>query len=184
MNFYGYCGGNPINYVDPSGHFAISLVLLGKAMFATCAVGIVNKNRKTITTSSFRMEKASNRELIRTMVKLYIKSIGKLKTKPKYRSTTEKHHIVAQTDRRAKKSRAYLKKLKIKVDNPVNVISLKTGLHRRIHTDSYHQYVRNKVGESYLKSRGKQLKKRQKAMVGTIKKIRGLLWTMNKAARF
>ena len=34
LNFYGYCGGNPINYVDPSGHFYVRRWMIAKPINA------------------------------------------------------------------------------------------------------------------------------------------------------
>ena len=29
LNLYAYCGNNPVNYYDPSGHFVITALLVG-----------------------------------------------------------------------------------------------------------------------------------------------------------
>ena len=37
---YAYCGGNPINYVDPSGHFVVAIPLV-EYYFISAVVSIV-----------------------------------------------------------------------------------------------------------------------------------------------
>ena len=32
LNLYAYCNNNPVNYADPSGHFAISAIIGGIAL--------------------------------------------------------------------------------------------------------------------------------------------------------
>lgn len=48
-NLYGYCGGNPVGYTDPSGHEAISATLLG--MTVAELIGILVKSIMVIATA-------------------------------------------------------------------------------------------------------------------------------------
>ena len=194
LNFYGYCGGNPINYVDPSGHFAISIVVFGKLIIATGIVGVIYQNRKSIErgfkalahsiSNRYRRETLRSKTLIHSFVSAYIKSITKVRVRPKYRSSYENHHIVAKKAHRVKKSKEYLRKVGIGINSYRNIVRIKTGLHRRLHTKAYYEYVNLMVGTTYKANKYNRPSVRKSAMEGTLQRIKKLLSLLSEKSPF
>jgi len=70
--------------------------------------------------------------------------------KTSYRSDEELHHIVAHTSKRAIISQGILADLDIGINSEENTVLLKTGLHRRLHTNAYYLYVEFMIISAYL----------------------------------
>ena len=71
------------------------------------------------------------------------KSFARAKT-ANYNSEREDHHIVAENATKAAPARAILEEvLPGGVENPINHIYIKTGLHRRIHRNIYYEDIVN-----------------------------------------
>ena len=66
-----------------------------------------------------------------------------------YRSDYEIHHVVAMHAAAAAPARRILEKVGINVDSGVNKISLKTSLHRRLHTRVYYKWVNYIITKAY-----------------------------------
>lgn len=56
---YIYCANNPVIYVDPSGHFAIPLLWVGKVILAAAASVVIGG----ITTQSNKLKKIKFKKL-------------------------------------------------------------------------------------------------------------------------
>ena len=167
-NLYAYCLNNPVNYYDPTGEFAITILaiagvtLLWGVTTAVCiyavntpqfqegwknlCMGISNgmqtlveqhKRNTVVLASKFN-------EVTQTVAK----SFEKAKTK-QYRVPTEVHHIVAQSAPKAYLARGILTDVGISVNSLFNLVPLKTGLHRRLHTDIYYGYVNAVISAAY-----------------------------------
>jgi len=61
------------------------------------------------------------------------------------------HHIVAQTARKAQLARDVLKRVGIGVNHKRNLVSIKTGLHRRLHTNKYYETINDIMNSAYSK---------------------------------
>ncbi|MEY9975693.1 AHH domain-containing protein [Lysinibacillus sp. RC79] len=97
-------------------------------------------------------------------------SFAKVKVKPKYKSKTEIHHIVAQTAPLAQAARNIIKNVDIKINDKINLIELKTGLHRRLHTKLYYGAINVLMESSYsTKKKKNDNLKSVKAMYNLIK---------------
>ena len=75
-----------------------------------------------------------------------------MKSRPKYRSNYEIHHIVFIAQKAKKKAqfaRGILKNVGITVNDSINLISIKTGLHRRMHTNVTIPQSNTLMGNAY-----------------------------------
>ena len=93
--------------------------------------------------------------------------------KPFYRSDEELHHIVAQKSKKEKISQDILADLDIKINSDENTVWLKTGVHRRLHTNAYYLYVDFMIISAYLSAPPgdkEQQKTNVKQALETIKK--------------
>lgn len=63
-------------------------------------------------------------------------AIAKARSSRRYRGT-EDHHIVAQSDRRAKNSRTMIQGYLIFTWHPVNIVTISKTLHKHLHTNAY-----------------------------------------------
>lgn len=86
-----------------------------------------------------------------------------IRTLPNYRTPTEVHHIVAQAAINAKPARDIINKVLSPqgVQHPNNLIAIKTGVHRRLHTNVYYNLVNNIIQKAYNKASGNLLKQKQ-----------------------
>lgn len=79
-------------------------------------------------------------------------------------------------------ARGFLKKVNISVNDEINLIFLKTGLHRRLHTNQYYSFVNGSIKSSY--DRGKNYTQRKKNVENELKKIGTWLKSINLVAPF
>ena len=75
-------------------------------------------------------------EFIGYLTNVISEAVAKAKRSRQYRGT-EVHHIVAQTDRRAKYSRQVINSYLIFVWHPVNLVTISKTLHKHLHTNAY-----------------------------------------------
>ncbi|MFD1737527.1 AHH domain-containing protein [Bacillus salitolerans] len=102
--------------------------------------------------------------------------------KPRYKSSTEVHHIIAQTAVGALPSRRILSNIGLNVEIEENKVSLKTGFHRRLHTTSYYTAVNSIMGKVYKPSLSKA--KNQQRIKASLNVIKAFLKGQNVFARF
>jgi len=81
-------------------------------------------------------------------------SFAKVGTQPNYRSQGEWHHLVAQAAPNAQLARNILSSVGIGIHDPINMIYIKTGLHRRLHTDGYYGWANSVVISAYFSAGG------------------------------
>lgn len=144
-NLYTYCDNSPVNRIDFSGMAALVIagVTLSVGQFAAivttlvfiCAYVFDPKVRDGIN------------QLIYDVLTMLVNAIGYLvnviseavstsKARRQYKGT-EKHHIVAQTDRRATYSRAKITEFFIFTWHPANIVTISKTLHKHLHTNAY-----------------------------------------------
>lgn len=177
-NLFTYCYNNPINIVDYNGKEGITLAIFGiyllvssVALLLTAAVVISpefqrgwNNMCASIGNQFLRKLKVIGgtiklvAQLMASKAKAVAKAIGisfsKVKTKPNYRSSTENHHIIARKATPAKRGREILASVGIDIDSSCNIISLKTGLHRRLHTHLYYGWTNSVVISAFNAAKG------------------------------
>ena len=172
-NLYIYCENDPVNYVDYSGHAAISIFgggtlagLLEAAVtsvlkvIAGTIIGLVTTSilgnivrSSGISSGSTSGENDLERRLegLKELTKLKIDaSIAKITAFPKYKRQEEEHHIVAQRARAAEPARKILKASNIGVNNEVNKVWLPTAMHRRLHNTYYYMWINESVASVYV----------------------------------
>lgn len=108
--------------------------------------------------------------------------IGKsfAKSKKKY-NTTEVHHIVARTAWRAKPAKYILEKsdVDIKINSTCNLVTLKKGLHKRLHRKSYFDMVNGAIKAAYDEKGNKR-----KNVKEALSRLKTYLKKLNKAAPY
>ena len=105
-------------------------------------------------------------------------SFAKAQTIPKYKTPREVHHIVAQRAPNASYAREVLKSVGIDYNSALNLVSLKTGLHRRLHTDVYYGWANSVVISAYNSANGNKAKQYANVVVA-LGVIRGFLLSMD-----
>jgi RHS repeat-associated protein len=184
-NLFGYCDNNPVNKVDYNGNEPITLTILGICFLVTALITLFTINLATnpeFLRSWNRMCTAiatgissclgTIGSLTRGTVswassqaKSIAKSIGdsfaQTKTRPKYRNNYELHHLVAKAAPNASYAAKILREvLPREVEDSANKLLIKTGLHRRIHTNIYYGWANSIVISAYNAANGNRARQR------------------------
>lgn len=113
-----------------------------------------------------------------SQAKSIAKSIGdsfaRTKTKSNYRTPGEWHHIVAKQAPNASLARYILDKVGIGYNSSYNLIYIKTGLHRRLHTNLYYGWANSVVISAYNAANGNKAQQR-KNVEGALRTIEGYI---------
>jgi hypothetical protein len=117
-------------------------------------------------------------DLIDGMLNKLEKSLVKSGRK-EYRTEYEEHHIAAKQAYRAGKAAIILNEVLPKgVEDPLNKVSLKTSVHRRIHNNAYFSMVNILVIEAYRLAEGDK-QKQYDNVVSVLDVLRGFLESLN-----
>lgn len=167
------CFNDPVNMIDFNGREPISISIFLLIYLALCIAGYITlrvlfspsrqqswKNLctalaegvSTVLTSIGDLTVSFVEELsaqAKTIAQSIADSFARTKVKPKYRKDTEVHHIVAKKAKNASKAREIINRVGIGYESPLNKITIKTGLHRRIHTDVYYGWANSVVISAY-----------------------------------
>lgn len=177
-NAYAYCSNNPINYVDYEGHsgtityYCLAIAFVGfVALVAYFALvnfmqlwkdyyapaisrvigGLIDIGSRI--TSSIASDVYNSAE----QVSLYIGSrIRAYEADPAYKSSHEVHHIVAQTASAAQPARDKLQAIGMSVHDSANLVSLRTGMHKHLHTPIYYNFVNMYIVNAYNAAPGRE----------------------------
>lgn len=114
----------------------------------------------------------------RSIAKSISDSFARTRTMPKYRSPREVHHIVAQQAPNAGLARNILNNVGIGYNSPYNLVSLKTGLHRRLHTNQYYGWANSVIISAYNSANGNRARQSSN-VIGALNTIRGYLLAMD-----
>ena len=168
-NLFTYCLNNPVNMLDVDGREPISIAMavgyfLIFAFTAGAVLSIVSSPgfQRTwnqmceavaydITCAldalagvAYNTAVSFSKQARQICDEIYLK-LSKLKEVPQYKSQYEVHHIVAKKAINAWRARQILNKVGIDINSRANLVSLKTWLHRRIHTNLYYGWANSVV---------------------------------------
>ena len=199
-NLFAYCFNNPLNYSDTKGTFALSFLTAVTCLVITVAVAYLGvsfsstyqKNADKIGNTLADALKTYFQPVItstafvvsgfKTLSKSISDSFAKAKKNTKYKSKTEKHHIVAQKDSRANQSRGILALVGISVNSNLNLVDIRTGLHRRLHTNYYYTLVNNILDKACRA--GNNSRKKEKNVRKSLNNIKNALKGLSYASPF
>ena len=210
-NMFTYCLNNPVNYIDSNGEDAISItawVVYALLAFAVSAYGsyiicykilpyaahqwgemIDSAGDLLVDALSEIGESVSrNAEHIRDLATIVTSSVRRsyaAQSARKYSHLQEVHHIVA---RRAKNpyavhARSILAKVGININSQLNLVGLKTGLHRRLHTTAYYALTDTVITEAYESAKGDPVRQRQH-VIAALNELRLFLLAMNRISPY
>ena len=158
-NMFAYCCNNPICYVDSCGYASnicfsddedVLTMPWEDSMGGGGGVGyLIAIGGTAIVTSLFI--NSLEHELARKLAKSYKKSANKI-----YKTDEEVHHIVPKGSHYTTLSTAIVNiVIPYGVENPINKISIDTGLHRHLHTSLYYGIVNTSIVGAYLSGKSK-----------------------------
>ena len=163
-NLFAYCGNNPVDLLDLGG-YAIedalhnSIGASGIGFGASYTPWIISA---LLTAISFvfcgetaqEQKKAPIFSPDESNISIAIEKSFAISKEKTYRSTNELHHIVAQTSVKAAPARAVLEAAGISVNQQENLVLIKTGLHRRLHTNLYYEMINVTLVSAYSMDNG------------------------------
>ena len=211
-NMFAYCGNNPVMYKDEAGEFfaIIGITigvkgLLGLLGLTTCAAvatyismpTIRSEVNSIVASSTNWIEQAKDTFTVSTAEALILgyskakaieegisKKLNLVQNIPNYRKDHEWHHIVAKAAPNAKYAYAILVKVGIKPKtDSKNLVLIKTGLHRRLHTDLYYGWANSIIIRAYNLANGDYMQQ-QDNVKKALKLLKDLLEKMSEHARF
>ena len=157
-HLYAYCNNDPVNYLDPSGHNPISIVVSAVGAISGISalwplipitIGVIcwkrgyfkkgSKTRNKIVRNvkkSFSKIRWVSQEKAAIMTSICI-SVARSKLAKKF-GKDEKHHIVAQKAYQMEEARELFKRHTIGINSSKNLVLLDYRLHRRLHRNLYY----------------------------------------------
>ena len=192
-NMFAYCNNNSVNYSDSTGQLPIRNTVYindggssyyGGSFSSSSGIPIVPPIidieeilESTATTITAISEIAE--ELWDSVAKSFARSVPRT-----YKSSQEEHHLVAKAASGAKQAAAILNEvLPGGVENPLNKMYIKTGLHRRLHTNLYYTITNQIVISAYMKAGDDKMTQRS-YVIAALGAIRSIVAIMDVAAPY
>ena len=147
-------------------------------------VGAVNEQLEVFgdiydNVSGVITEYISQREQISNSIP---KDIDQGKTK-KYQNNYEWHHIVAQRAPNAIYARMILDSVGVKVNSIENLVHIKTGLHRKLHTNIYYGFVNSVIISAYGDGSG-TIEDRKMRVLNALKSLKTFISALSAASPY
>ena len=180
---FAYCGNNSVCYFDPTGtteqlYADPVATYLGDTQPVGAGAGAVILIPVYLGTAIGFSLTAAVKSLWESISKSYART-----TERSYTSPEEVHHIVAKRSIHAAPAALILNSiLPGGVENPVNKISIKTGLHRRLHSYLYYSMVNSTVIAAFCNSSNPV--QQQANVVSALGILRGILEILNALAPY
>ena len=159
-NMFAYCANNPVNRVDKTGE---RYEVIDPSAIGNYGGGSLLGGLGIIAAAKAMWDGFAE----------HIRNTLAVAERKNYRSDHETHHIVAKGSYKAEEARTILEELYTNgTEEPINKVSLKTGLHRRIHTDVYYAITNTLVTYAHKSANGDKVlaRKRVNETLETIKK--------------
>ena len=175
-NMWAYCLNNPVVFSDNIGQ-SVTICILGVtvslaqlivgALIVTASIDLlINGERSLPARLSDKIVDA-----LATVVSTVAEKVEAAKPR-KYRSNTEEHHIVAKKSPKSIIARKCFDDVGLSVEDKFNKVPVKTGIHRRLHTNVYYGLINTGVLIAYALGRDRDSKANNiKAFVGTVSNI-------------
>jgi len=110
-------------------------------------------------------------------------SFARVRVRGQYKQDYEWHHLVAQGSKKALHARWILHDVGINVNGSLNMVYIKTGLHRRIHNSEYYEWTNTIIIDAYnAAGRNKALQKHN--VILALIAIRSYVDALSEAAPF
>ena len=199
MNAFSYCINNPVNCSDPYGDIVIaddvvylvalfSIVIYGTIVASPAGqeatAGVVDAVEDIIVGINRGITQHSSSSPAKVKIETALdKSFASIGTERRYRNQRELHHIVAQRAPNAALARTILRKVGIGYNSSVNLVSLKTGLHRRLHTNMYYGWANSVVISAY-RSAGSNIFRQKERVLQALRTIRTYLLVLDALAPY
>ena len=205
---FAYCNNNPINFCDPDGMSlaaifesilattaaiaatvvavtAVAIYLIDDDVFGKIGDAAVNTFNSIISSIGNIADEVSAQiaQSTRDIVRKLQASFERVTVRKQYASPGEWHHLVAKGAPNAHYARDILIRMGININGPANLIYIKTGLHRRLHTDYYYGWANSVVISAYNAANGNRYLEAlyvNRALLA----IRQFVLTLNAAAPF
>ena len=198
-NLFVYCYNNSINMIDYDGREALSFTVI---YFAACALIIICAVAFVISPTFQRAWNNVCDSLIDAVKESFDMMYGiitaeavRLSTKAKiiydsvcssiakvgsllYNHSTEVHHIVAKKASNAKYARKILDNVDIGYDSNYNLVRIKTGLHRRLHTNVYYGWANSVIIKAY-NSAGNNYARQRSNVLTALSTLKAYIQAMN-----
>ena len=189
-NMFAYCGNNPSNTLDITGHSFCNALNSGIGNRPNMLLNTIDSGggggSGTIlilsTTILVPVVFDSIAEQMQAIKETLSRSLATAKTRL-YRTDTEDHHIAAKGSHKAVQAATILNELfPGGVQNEINIVTIKTRVHRRIHTNLYYALVNEMVSQAYSSANG-DIEKARVNVTATLLAIRGFIIALDEMDR-